>query len=263
MDRYVFDNFRGPFLNFEEDSTDAVVTDAGINTVVTSTGNLFQYRLEQAFAGTPPQIQPGTYGALIVLDAADNDGLTLDLGYGAAGAVDARSRGVFTVGTDEAFFVRVKLMVADVSDADQIFVGFVVGGHPVDGLLDTYTDYAGLNIDNGDIKVETRLNSGTAGAVDTTQNVIDHASSTDNAVTLEVRVSAGGVCTFLVNGAAPTTDVTGFEFDDDAVNAVVTVLNDAAGDPGVEILEWESGLLRARGLTGVADLVEAAQSDNP
>lgn len=261
--KYVYEDFYGPYLNFEEDSTAAVVTDAAINTVITARGNLFQYRLEQAFAGTPPQVQPGTYGALLVVDAAGDDGIGLDLGYGAASSEDANSRGAFVVGTEEAFFLRVKLMIADVSDSDQVAVGFVKGGWPADGLIDTYTDFALFNIDNGDIKIETRLNSGTASETDTTDDVADHGSSEDNAVELEVRVDAGGVVTFLVDGAAPTTNVTGFEFDDDTVNAVVLCINDAAGDPGVEILEWESGYLSSRGLTGVSDLTEEAQSVDP
>jgi hypothetical protein len=257
MAKYVFERFYGPYLHFEEDSTVEVVTDAGINTLVTGSGNLFQYRLEQAFGGTAPLIVPdGTDGgATIVLDAAADDGIGLDLGYGAATAEDTQSKGVFTVGTDAAFFLRVKLKVADVSDADQIAVGFVKGGWPADGLLDTYTDYAVLNIDNGDIKIETRLNSGTASVTDTTDDVADLGS-----VTLEVRVDANGVATFLVDGAAPTVDVTGFEFDDEAVNAVLIILNDAAGNPDITVQEWESGLLSARGLTGVNDLVEKAQS---
>jgi hypothetical protein len=262
-DRYVYSRFYGPY-DYSGATSDAIaaVTDAAINQLRPADGGAFQVRLEQAFAGSAPQVSVGTYGALVTLDAADNDGFGMDLGYGAAGSEVPNSMGAFTVGTDPAFFVRVKLMVADVSDSDQIAVGFVKGGWPVDGLLDTYTDYAVLNIDNGDIKAETRVNSGTAGAVDTTQNVIDHASDEDNAVTLEVRVNAGGVVKFLVNGAEPTTDVTGFEFDDDTVNAVLIVLTDVAGDPGVEVLEWESGFIAGRGLDSTGDLVEELQSAN-
>ena len=266
-DRYVFDRFYAPYqylIKVPTAATDSIplVSDAGINELTTADGNRFDIRLEQAFAGSAPQVAPGSYGCLLGLDAADNDGIGMDLGYGAASAEVAHTRGAFVIGTDAAFFLRVKLMIADVSDADQVAVGFVKGGWAADGLIATYTDSALLNVDNGDVKLYTRLNSGTAGNVDSTDDVIDHAADTANAVTLEVRVSSSGVVKYLIDGQAPTVDVTGFQFDTgDTVNAQLSVLTDVAGDPGVEVLEWESGFISSRGLTGISDLNEAEQSD--
>lgn len=254
--KYVYAKFYGPLEYSDGLGGAAAVTDAAINTLRAANGETFQVRLEQAFAGSAPQVSVGALGAALTLDAADNDGIGIDLGYGAAGAEVANTRGAYIVGTEaEGFFVRAKLNIADVSDADQIAVGFVKGGFPADGLLDTLTDYAVLNVDNGDIKVETRLNSGTASVTDTTQDVADAGT-----VTLEVRVTAGGVAHFFVDGAAPTVTQTGFEFDDDTVNAVLLILADAAGDPGVQLIEWESGPLSARGLRSIDDLAEKAQS---
>lgn len=258
-DRYVYSRFYGPlrYTTRLPGATDSValVSDAAINALSDADGNKFEVRLEQAFAGSAPQAIADANGLGFVLDAASNDGIGMDLGYGAVSSEVAHTKGVFTVGTDAAFFLRVKLDIATVASADQVAVGFVKGGWPADGLLDTYTDYAVLNVDNGDIKAETRLNSGTASVTDTTMNVADAGT-----ITLEVRVSSGGVVKFLVDDAAPTVDVTGFEFDDDAVNAVFIELNDAAGDPGIVIREWESGFISSRGLTGYTDVNEALQS---
>lgn len=261
-DRYVYSRFYAPinyWLKTPTATKDQIpsVADAAINILRDAEGNQFEIRLEQAYAGAVPQVAAHANGVDLGVDAADNDGISMDLGYGAAGAEVAHTRGAFIIGTDAAFFLRVKLDIADVSDSDQIAVGFVKGGWPVDGLLDTYTDYAALNVDNGDIKIENRTNSGTASVTDTTQDVADAGT-----ITLEVRVSSTGAVKFLVDGAAPTVDVTGFSFDDgDTVNAILTTLNDIAGDPGVVVREWESGFISSRGLTGIQDLAEAAQAD--
>jgi hypothetical protein len=54
--------------------------------------------------------------------------------------------------------------------------------------------------------------------------------------------------------------VTGFTFDDgDAVYAQFQIQNDAAGDPGVQLLEWESGFISSRGLESIdEDVVESS-----
>ena len=235
-DRYVFSKFYGPlrYTLREVGAPDgiALVSDAAINALSTADGQKFEVRLEQAtdvgvFAVTHAR------GLSLALDVTDNEGCSVDLGYGAASAETARSMGAFTIGTDADFFLRMIVEIGDVSDLDQVAVGFAVGGHPVDGLINTYSDMAFLNVDNGDIKLETRLNSAGDAAVDSTQNVVDWAAA-GNEVELEVRVSANGTVKFLIDGAAPTVDVTGFQFDDgDVVNAVFTCLADAGGTPAL------------------------------
>jgi hypothetical protein len=143
------------------------------------------------------------------------------------------------------------LSIADVSDADEIAVGFKkIQAFDTTAITSAAnTDFACLNVDNGDIKILSVLNSGTISSTDTTQDVADAGT-----VTLEVRVSEAGYVKYLVNGAAPTVDVTSFQFDADTLVPFVAVVADFASDPGVKLIEWESGLLTERGLDGVNDL---------
>lgn len=257
-DRYVFTKFYGPLMytlgRVGAPDCVALVTDAGINQLLDAEGNSFELILEQAFAGAVPQaIASDTSGGgvALTLDAAGADGWYLDLGYGAITAEVVHTRGVFVVGTDPAFFLRVKMSVGDVSSTDQLTVGFTKGGRVADNILATMTDFAVLNIDSGDVFIETRLNTGTATRDDTTSNVANAG-----VVTLEVRVDAGGKVRFFIDGVAPSTDKTDFEFDDDSVNAFVSC--QVAGDnlnPLVVIEEWESGFITARGLNNIGDLV--------
>lgn len=253
----VFCYFRPPF-----DYTDGLGGAAGtasgnVALLRTGEGEAFSAFVVGEFSGTAPQIQPHARGAVLEMDAsATNDGLVIDLGYGVSASEIANCRGAFVVGTDDAFYVRVRLDIGDVSDTTQCAVGFVKGGTVDAALLGSYTDFAVLNVNAGDIKIETRLNSGTASATDTTQNIADYGTTGD-VYDLEVRVSDSGAVNFLINGAEPTVDVTNFTFDTgDTVNAIFTVLGDvtAGGDPTVVLHEWESGFLSARGPDTIFDL---------
>mgnify|MGYP001570023226 CR=1 FL=1 len=258
QNRYVYVKFdQGvPGAIQEVDGTAAVVTDAGINTFVYG-GQQFMYFLEQAFAATAPQVLDAAAGGLkLVIDAAINDGLFVSLPWctsAGGGTLKTAGPGKFESRTD-GFFVRVKLQVTTVASADEIAVGVrKIVAFDTSAITSTAsnTDFACLNVDNGDIKIISVINQGVASTVDTTQNLADAGT-----VTLEVRVSESGFVKFLVNGAAPTVDVTNFRFDSgDDLMPYIAVVADAAGDPGVIIHEWESGLLTERGLDGVLDLV--------
>ncbi len=252
----VMSRFRPPF-HYTDGLGGVAAVDASVAQVlIDGDGNAFQINPEGTFSGSAPQIAVNARGALLKTDgSAAAKGLAIDLGYGESASEIPNCRGAFIVGTDEPFYLRVRLDIADVSDADQVAVGFVVGGRPVDGLLDTYGNYAVLNMDNGTVNIETRLNSGTASVTATGSSMIDF-DSTGSVVDLEVRVSKGGAVNFLINGAEPSTDVTGFTFDDaDTVNATFLFLNDLiGGDPTITLHEWESGYLSARGPDSIFDL---------
>ena len=254
--QYAFNNFTDDILYTDGLGGAAGATDADVNQLQVG-AHCFQVRLEQAVTGAVFALDDT--GLVITSDDTDNEGFEINLGRTQTAAdttVWLNSKGAFKVGTDAAFFVRVKLSIADVSDSDQIAVGFSVGSYVADGLINTYTDMAVLNVDSGDIKAETRLNSAADAAVDTTQNVADAGT-----ITLEVRVDGAGKVKFLIDGAKPTTDITDFTFDDaDVVHAFYSQLNAGAGDPAVTLIEWESGHMSARGLTGRDDVVEAAQN---
>lgn len=250
--RYVYTNFRGQPIFADVDGFAArgtgPITDAEVFHMMID-GHTFQIRTEQDVTADPPLITSND-GLLINVDDADNEGLEINLGrvQGDGSTLWTNSKGAFVSQTDE-FFLRVKLDVADVSDADQLAIGFSLGNYPADGLFDTYTDFFVINIDNGDVKIETRLNSGTATSTDTTTNIAD-ADQPE----LEIRVNSSGYARAFVNGAVPSTDKTDFQFDSgDVLHAFYTQLNDAAGDPTVSLIEWESGLWSSRGLGAIDD----------
>ncbi len=258
----VMARFRPPFTHTTGLGVAAAVTDAAINVLTDGDGNSFEVRSELAFADggfSAPQVAIHTRGASMKIDSSGDDGIAMDLGHGPFGSEVVNCKGAFVIGTDEDFYLRVRLEIGDVSSTDQVAVGFVGGvtgesGWPVDGLLDTYGNYAVLNVDNGTVNIETRLNTGTASVTATGTSIVDY-TTTGDVYDLEVRVSKGGAVNFLINGAEPSTDITGFTFDStDTVNAVFMALADADDAPVIVIHEWESGYLSSRGPDSIGDL---------
>ncbi len=252
----VFSYFRPPFEFTDGIGGAAAATTGAVGVLLTGDGQAFTATVIGDASASAPYISAHARGLVIALDASDtNDGCTIDLGYGLSGAEIANARGAYVVGTDDAFYLRVRLDIGDVSDTARCVVGFVKGGFVDTGLHTAYTDYAVLNVNAGDIIIETRLNSGTASTTDTTQNVADYATTGD-VYDLEVRVSSSGIVNFLINGAEPTVDVTSFTFDSgDTVNAIfsVALAGAGAGDPTVVLHEWESGFISSRGLDTIFD----------
>jgi hypothetical protein len=183
--------------------------------------------------GTQTIIAPtvGTYGLNIVQDEVENDGVEHCLG------ITSFTKGTFTVGTDAAFFARMKFYIDDVSGTDDCAFGFrKVSAYQAN--LDDYTDMAVLNVISGNINIETILNDGTTTTTDTTDDWADTEIHE-----LEVRVSASGVVTYKIDGLAPTTTAA-FTFDDAEV-VVPFIYLLAAADPevaAVELIEFECGL---------------------
>jgi len=265
--KYVYVDFHGEPTMWEADQTVA----AGVNVkndLLYIDGENFQIYYENtctAAATVATFMTKGVIGGMtIITDAADNDGLLISQGRTLAAdgtTADTTGHGAFTIGTDADFFFRVKLSLADVSDTDDCFVGFAVGAPPDPWTSATETDIAGFNINVGNVEIVTRLNSGSASAIDTTTNVIDDAGSEANAISLEVRVGAGGAVKFLINDVAPATDVTGFTFDNaDVVHAFLGFVANTTSAPTPTLFEWEQGFMSSRGLENVADLNEASQS---
>ena len=246
-ERYVYTQFRGPFSYTDGIGGAPGTADTDVNTLMAG-GYGWNVRLEQISTNGTAAVGTTNDGLLLLVDSSSNDGLELNLGRTQSASdttVNTNSLGAFTIGTDAPFFLRVKLDIGDVSAADQIAVGFSVGSYPADGAIAIYTDMAALNVDAGNIMSESRLNSGTAVATDSTQNVADAGQPV-----LEIRVSGSGRCQYLIDGAAPTTQIATFTFDDaDVVHAFVSILVDAEDlDPQVTVMEWESGFLASRGI---------------
>ncbi len=163
-------------------------------------------------------------------DQTDNDGVEYTNGI----AVGAAKR-VFTVGTDKAFFFRVKFSIADVSGTDDCAVGFRKA-EAFQANIDDYDEMAALNVISGDIKIETILNGAATATTDTTDNWADGETHT-----LKVKVSGSGVVTFEIDGSAPTTTAS-FTFDDSEVVVPFFYFLHASDVAGAVVLqEWEWG----------------------
>lgn len=159
----------------------------------------------------------------------------------------SRSPLAFTIGTDPAFFVRLKCRVAQATNTI-LKVGFhgSANGAAMQVLQDAredYTDKASIGINADNIAIETALNN----AADTTTDTTDDATD-DVKLDLKVLVSAAGVVTYqhdvaaIGTLAAPTT-VAAFTFDDGDCVVPFIHFENVTGDAGlVELFEFECGL---------------------
>jgi hypothetical protein len=180
-------------------------------------------------------VQVAGVGVDIPLDAVSNDAMEILV------ADSINSTGpCYTIGTDAAFRLDVKLKLDDVSDYDVCAVGFRKQGNFVDDLTDTagwktsHTDMAALSSTSGDVYIYHSLNGNDA-EVDTTNNFADGATHT-----FSVLVSAAGVVTYLIDGAAPTTTLAQTFDDGDVVIPFFYGIGAATGDP-VTLVSWFSG----------------------
>jgi hypothetical protein len=189
-----------------------VAVQGGLDTntnIMTLKGHYFETYI--AAASTDIVYTPNADGLVIPNDNTDNEGIEISNGIAAATSPVA-----FTVGTDPAFFFSLKFKIPDVSDYDIACVGFraveayqaVANIDDPAELITRYTDVAALNVNAGDIYTVTRDNSATGTATDTTDNWADNATKT-----LTVKVSAAGVVSFEIDGAAPTVDTNTITLD--------------------------------------------------
>jgi hypothetical protein len=168
-------------------------------------------------------------GLDVAMDQTANDGIEITQG------ITARSPGCFVVGTDGAFHAKLKLKLADVSGTDDCAFGFRKA-EAYQANLDDYDEMACLNVVSGDIKIETVLNNGATTTTDTTNNWADGETHT-----LEVLVSAAGVVTYKIDGAAPGTTAA-FTFDNgEALVPFFYFLHDSDVCDTIELQEWTCG----------------------
>ena len=203
---------------------------AGDENLLKMNGGIFEYHI----LGTQTILAPtlGTYGLDVGMDQTSDDGVELCLG------INARNRGVFTVGTDDAFYARMRFRIADVSGTDDCAFGFRKV-EAYQAAIDDYDEMAALNVISGNVTIETILNGGTTTSTDTTKDWADGEIHT-----LEVRVSAAGVVTYLIDGMAPATTAS-FTFDDGEVVVPFFYFLNASDLAGaVELIEFECGLLQ-------------------
>ena len=173
----------------------------------------------------------GTYGMNIVQDEVEDDGVEYAMG------ITSHAKGVFTVGTDEAFYAKMRFYIDDVSGTDDCAFGFRKM-EAFQANVDDYDEMAVLNVISGDITIETILNGGGTSTTDSTDDWADAATHT-----LEIYVSAAGVVTYKIDGVAPST-IAAFTFDDGEV-VIPFFYQLQAADPecaNLELIEFECGL---------------------
>jgi len=200
---------------------------AGTN-VAAFPDNTFEYFL----IGTQTLVAPtiAADGLLASLDLTNDEGVEYTQG------ITARSRFAFTIGTSPAFYLKVGLLVADVSGSDICAVGFRKAAQAYQAAFADYTDKATLSKKNGDIYSVTAINNAGDVETDTTINWADAAAKV-----LEVYVSSAGVVTYKVDGVTATGAA--FTFDDgDVVVPFFHLLHDATTPGAVHIQSWECGL---------------------
>ncbi len=149
----------------------------------------------------------------------------------------------FVVGLDSGFYIRAKVLIADVSGTDEFLVGFK-RSEAVQTVYTSIADYAALgwNTSAADALIKTLTgNDGTDTATSTTQTVADA-----RAITFEVRVGATGIVSFLHDAAtagvmaAPTVLPATFTFDNgDPLVPFIRMINhtDLAGEVAIQTLE--------------------------
>jgi len=197
----------------------------GNENVMIFPNNTFEYHI----LGTQTILAPviDANGLVADLDDTDDDGV--EIGQG----ITARSPAAFTVGTD-AFYLKVKLIIEDVSGTDDCAVGFRNDG-AYQANIDDYTDMAALNVISGAIYIEDIDDDGGTDSTDTTDTWGD-----DETYTLGVFVDADGAVTYTIDGAAPTTTDAHTIDDGDVVVPFLYFLN-ASDVSNLTIVSWECG----------------------
>lgn len=144
----------------------------------------------------------------------------------------------FIIGKDPAFFFRVSLTVEDISGAGVLVAGFR-RAEANNITYTSYLDYASIGVIAGDgaINIAQEINNAGTAPTDTTNTWADTATKV-----FEIRVSATGVVTYLINGAAPTvTAAQTFDTGDPLIPFVHFIqASDIAGE--VTINDWQVGL---------------------
>jgi len=165
-------------------------------------------------------------------DQTDDEGYEIiSHGLGASG-------GPLVIGTTPAFTFEVGITVADVSGSDDLHCGLrQLEAH--NAAFDNYTDLVSLGWNTAAataaIKIETILGNAATVSTDTTETLAD-ATATN----WEFHVSAAGVVTYEIDGAAPSTTASYTFADGLGVVPFCWFLNATAAQVGsVHIDMWE------------------------
>lgn len=118
----------------------------------------------------------------------------------------------FIIGNDPAFYFKASITIADISGATVLIAGFR-RAEANNITYTSYLDYGAIgtiaSADPGAINIAQEINNAGTAPTDTTDTWADAATKV-----LEIRVSATGVVSYLVNGVAPTVVPAAQTFDD-------------------------------------------------
>lgn len=234
----IYEVFREPPLFVASTGDGAPTGTTGDENLMLSNETTWRYHV----LGTQTIVKPvwvatPTGGGLnIGMDQTNGDGVEFCTG------TTARAPFLLVTGTTGGY-LEVDFTVADVSGLAEMFVGWR-SVEAFQALIDNYSDMAGVNLQGGDLKIETILNSGATTTTDTTDNVTDGQQ-----VRIRVEVSTAGVVTYQVGvgttslsgpSAAPPTATAAFTFDSgDYLVPTIHLLHgaDVAGDVIIQRIE--------------------------
>lgn len=186
--------------------------------------------------GTKTIIAPrmdATAGLLISLDLTDNEGAEYNFG------ARNNAKHAYTIGSDAAFFMEAQVYAADLSGLEPFMLGFrKVAANNSD--YTTYTDLYAIGLNNATSATNVAIFDNLNGAGVSITNTGDAWTGGDGGtVTLKILVSAAGVCTATIDGAAPSTPVA-MTFDNaDVVMPFIHFLHDTTtpGNIGLKTLK--------------------------
>jgi hypothetical protein len=215
----------------------AVGTTGAVNILLTPE-NIFEYHIKGEGQTIVAPVATTT-GLDIGMDQADNEGVEFTPGI----LADIRRRGCIKVGTDQSYFTRAKIKVADISGTDDLCVGFRKA-EAYQANVDDYDEAAYLQVGAGAagrFNSETILNNGAT----TTTNLSLTAWADGETHELEVRVNADRSVTMYVDGALAASP--SFSFDaGEFLIPFIFFLHSADVAGAVEVIEWEFGPLAVK-----------------
>jgi len=224
----------------------AAGTTGAINELITR-ANQYEYHILGAGQTivVPVYDRVNGLGLDFAQDVVATEGHQLRFGPNIVTAGQERARGSYKIGTDKAFYGKIKIRTADASGLSPLCFG-LFKAQAYQTALASYTDFAVFNVVvNGtlaDIQLKTSVAS-VVTTVDTTQDWLDLESHT-----MELRVTQGGVVTFVLDGKYPIVTRSGFAFASAAVVQFGTFFLHGAAAPGaLHYQEAETGFLAIRG----------------
>lgn len=225
--RYILEEFESNPITSLLAGGASAGTDTGV-CIMAFEENIFEYQNIGTQTIIAPSLAAG--GLNITRDLTNDEGIEITQG------ITSRSRSAFVVGTD-AFYLKVRFTITDVSGTDDCLVGFRTS-EAYQAAVDNYNNMAALNVISGNIYMETIDDNAATTSTDTTDNWADAATKT-----LEVYVGKNRKVTYLINGVAPTTSAA-FTWDSgDTVVPFFYFLNAADVAETTYLVSWECGLI--------------------